>query len=462
MKSKLSLALVCGLAISSNVIADHGSLKSTVATLKKQNQKQAKQIESLQQQLENVLNRLNDKSQSSDIDEALKKVRGVNSSSKAERKNLDIGVVLQTAVGTSSERDGEPLQNLQQGAHDPNKRGFSNRGVEFSISGAVDTNWDAALHLMYEYDPIEGESKVEIEEAFITSRDFGNNLQLELGHMHTEFGRINPRHAHDWTFMDQPIIHNRVFGGDAMRAPGVRLSWLSPKERYSEFHFGLQNPTGETMVSFLANEEVYGEANPAGLFTGPADPNGFVERDVRGIDDMVKLLRWDQAWELDDNANLKLGLSWLSGPNATGADADTTIQGLDLVYKKNWLTDEGDRRALIFEGEYLERDFDLAGTTTQLEDKGFFGQVSYQKTDKLKYGFRYEKAWAKNGAGIAADPKRAERERYSPLVTWKLSEFSQVRLQYNKDDFGLADGGDAESIWLGFDIAIGAHPAHKF
>ena len=455
MKSKLSLALVCGLAISSNVIADHGSLKSTVATLKKQNQKQAKQIESLQQQLENVLNRLNDKSQSSDIDQALSKVRGAKSSKKAKQKNLEIGAVLQTAIGTSSERDGN-LGNLQQGAHDPQKRGFTNRGVEFSLSGAVDTNWDAELHLMYAYDHIEGESKVEIEEAFITSRDLGNNLQLELGHMHTEFGRINPRHAHDWTFLDQPIIHNRVFGADAMRAPGLRLSWLSPKERYSEFHFGLQNPTGETMVSFLANDEVYGEANPA---AGAAFDD---TKDVRGIDDMVKLLRWDQAWELDDNANLKLGLSWLTGPNATGADADTTIQGLDLVYKKNWLTDEGDRRALIFEGEYIERDFDLAGTNTQLEDKGFFGQVSYQKTDKLKYGFRYERAWAKNGAGIAADPKRAERERYSPLVTWKLSEFSQVRLQYNKDDFGVLADGDAESIWLGFDIAIGAHPAHKF
>ena len=455
MKSKLSLALVCGLAISSNVIADHGSLKSTVATLKKQNQKQAKQIESLQQQLENVLNRLNDKSQSSDIDQALSKVRGAKSSKKAKQKNLEIGAVLQTAIGTSSERDGN-LGNLQQGAHDPQKRGFTNRGVEFSLSGAVDTNWDAELHLMYAYDHIEGESKVEIEEAFITSRDLGNNLQLELGHMHTEFGRINPRHAHDWTFLDQPIIHNRVFGADALRAPGLRLSWLSPKERYSEFHFGLQNPTGETMVSFLANDEVYGEANPA---AGAAFDD---TRDVRGIDDMVKLLRWDQAWELDDNANLKLGLSWLTGPNATGADADTTIQGLDLVYKKNWLTDEGDRRALIFEGEYIERDFDLAGTNTQLEDKGFFGQVSYQKTDKLKYGFRYERAWAKNGAGIAADPKRAERERYSPLVTWKLSEFSQVRLQYNKDDFGVLADGDAESIWLGFDIAIGAHPAHKF
>lgn len=461
MKKYIYLAILCALIATTNLVANDNKLHSTVENLLKQNKEQSAQIELLQKQVKALSQKHNSEPARSDLDNALKAVRKSKINKKTPSNNLEIGAVLQSAIGTSSERDGN-LGSLQQGGHDPHKRGFTNRGVEFSLSGAVDTYWDAELHLMYAYDHIEGESRLEIEEAFITSRNLGNNLQLELGQMHTEFGRINPRHPHAWTFLDQPIIHNRVFGADALRAPGLRLSWLSPKERYSEFHFGLQNPTGETMVSFLANDEVYGEANPAGLFTGEDDPNGFVQRDVRGIDDMVKLLRWDQAWELDNNANLKLGLSWLSGPNATGADADTTIKGLDLVYKKNWLTDEGDRRALIFEGEYIERDFDLAGTTTQLEDKGFFGQVSYQKTDKLKYGFRYERAWAKNGDGIAADPKRAERERYSPLVTWKLSEFSQIRLQYNKDHFGLAQDGNADSIWLGFDLAIGAHPAHKF
>ena len=455
MKIYIFLAIVFALIATTNLVADENKLNRTVENLLERNKVQSAQIELLQKQVKALSQKLNSEPAKSDLDSTLQAIRKSKINKKTQSNNLEIGAVFQSSVGGSSERDGQALTNLQQGGHDPHKRGFTNRGVEFSLSGAVDTYWDAELHLMYAYDHIEGESRLEIEEAFITSRNLGKNLQLELGQMHTEFGRINPRHVHAWSFLDQPIIHNRVFGEDAMRAPGLRLSWLSPQERYSEFHFGLQNPTGEAMVSFLANDEVYNEANPA-------SGNAFIERDVRGIDDMVKLLRWDQAWELSDNTNLKLGLSWLSGPNATGADANTTIQGFDLVYKKNWLTDEGDSRALIFEGEYIERDLDLAGTTTQLEDKGFFGQVSYQKTDKLKYGFRYERAWAKNGDGIAVDPKRSERERYSPLVTWKLSEFSQIRLQYNKDHFGLAQDGNADSIWLGFDLAIGAHPAHKF
>ena len=183
--------------------------------------------------------------------------------------------------------------------------------------------------------------------------------------MHTEFGRINPRHAHDWTFLDRQLF---IIEYLVLMHYVARFTFeLVISQRVDEFHFGLQNPNGETMTSFLAMTKYMAKQIPAGA--------AFVQRDVRGIDDMVKLLRWDQAWELDDNANLKLGLSWLSGPNATGADADTTIQGLDLVYKKNWFTDEGDRRALIFEGEYIDRDFDLAGTTTQLEDKGFFGKL---------------------------------------------------------------------------------------
>ena len=85
----------------------------------------------------------------------------------------------------------EILEIYNKGHTIPKSAGLQIIGIKFDLSGAVDTNWDAELHLMYAYDHIEGESKVEIEEAFITSRDLGNNLQLELGHMHTEFGRIN-------------------------------------------------------------------------------------------------------------------------------------------------------------------------------------------------------------------------------------------------------------------------------
>lgn len=49
------------------------------------------------------------------------------------------------------------------------------------------------------------------------------------------------------------------------------------------------------------------------------------------------------------------------------------------------------------------------------------------------------------------------------------TEFSRIRLQYNYDhalhlEFdGLGSRGkDAHSVWLGFEVLIGSHPAHRY
>lgn len=456
-------------------------LQQKLERLERQNQKQQLMIEKLISQVQKLTQKpqvqTSGNQKTVSIDEFISKgkEKKVSQSKKTNSSNnLQVGAMLQFAIGGSSEQDAA-LPNLQQGGHDPQKRGFSNRGIEFSLSGAVDTHWDANMTVVYGYDELEGETKLELEEAYFVSRNLGNNLQLEVGQMYTEFGRINPRHAHAWTFVDQPIIHNRVFGADGMRAPGLRTSYLFPTKHHSEFHFGLQNATGETMASFLANDEIYEEANPAG-----ARP--FVGGNTRGTSELVHLYRWVNAWDLGDSKELGLGLSYATGPNASGPGAETDIFGVDLIYKKNWLDSSGQRRSLSFEGEWVERDFEAVGVTgngpnnaapaaartwpaATLEDRGFFAQVHTMKNDKLGYGLRYERAWAKLGDTfdpIAGDPKRAKRERLSPVVTWNLSEFSRLRLQYNRDNFDLITNQRAHSVWLAFDIGIGAHPAHRF
>ena len=97
----------------------------------------------------------------------------------------------------------------------------------------------------------------------MTSQSLPYGLQLKAGLFLTEFGIINPTHSHAWQWLDQPVIISRFFGGDGMRAPGARLSWLTPLPWYSEFLASVQNANGETMPSFLANEEVF-EERPIG------------------------------------------------------------------------------------------------------------------------------------------------------------------------------------------------------
>jgi hypothetical protein len=129
-------------------------------------------------------------------------------------------------------REPEILQ-LEGGDHDPHKRGFTLSGAELFLSGAVDPYIDAAGNITYFINP-EGDTVVELEEAYMTTRSLPHNLQVKAGQFFTEFGRNNPQHPHQWLWIDQPIINTRVFGPDGMRGPGMRVSYLMPTEHYSE------------------------------------------------------------------------------------------------------------------------------------------------------------------------------------------------------------------------------------
>ncbi len=119
------------------------------------------------------------------------------------------------------------VQSLQGGAHDPNRRGFTVQNVELSLTGAVDPYLSAEAHLIFQID-VEGESTFELEEAFATTQALPWGLQAKAGTFFTEFGRLNQQHPHRWDFVDQPVINSRLLGGDGLRNPGGRISWLTP------------------------------------------------------------------------------------------------------------------------------------------------------------------------------------------------------------------------------------------
>ena len=64
--------------------------------------------------------------------------------------------------------------------------------------------------------------------------------------------------------------------------------------------------------------------------------------------------------------------------------------------------------------------------------------------------------------GRQADFLRDDRHRVSPLIVWQPSEFSRIRLQYDFDHADFLPGHDAHSVWMGFEVLYGAHPAHQY
>ncbi len=402
---------------------------------------------------------------------------------------LDVSLDILAAAGGSSAVDAE-LELLQGGEHDPRQRGFTMQQAELSLLGAVDPFFRGEAHVHYFLDA-EGETVVELEEAFLTTQQlpFGlaeAGLQLQVGHFFTEFGRLNTQHPHAWHWQDQPVILSRLFGGDGMRGPGFRLGWLTPLPWYSELHVGAQTAKGETMVSFLANDEVFAERPPGG--------RPFAEEGTHSPNDLVQLVRWVNGFDLSDTWSAQLGASFLHGPNATGPDGRTLIYGADVVAKWRPLQTDRGWPFVVLEGEVMRRRYhadDFFGCPVEqsacesgavaeafvgdetLRDWGAYVQTLWGFHRNWATGLRYEYA-SGSGANVegsetgfepvsrSGDPFRSVRHRVSPLLVFHPSEFSRLRLQYNYDRASFLADEDVHSVWAGFEILFGSHPAHAY
>ncbi len=396
----------------------------------------------------------------------------------ATMRLLDVSLDVLFNAGSSTASDAE-LANLQGGGHDPHKRGFTLSQAEIGLSGAVDPYFNAEAHIVFQVDPIDGETGAELEDAFLTTQTLPWGLQIKAGQYFTEFGRINPTHPHAWDWIDQPIINSRVFGPDGLRQTGARVAWLTPLPWYSELYFGMQNAGGETAGSFLASEGIIAERPIAG--------RPFTERSTQNLGDMLYSARWLNGFELSEEWTAQVGASAVYGPNFTGSGGDTWIYGGDVRLKWQPARNERGYPFLLLQSEIIRRDFNadsqihpgvdgVLGTgddvllgRQSLHDWGFYAQALWGFHTDWAAGIRYEYVTG-SGDGVDSsgvtvshnsDPFRDTRYRISPLIQWQPTHFSRVRLQYNYDHATHLDK-EAHSVWLGVELLLGAHPAHNY
>lgn len=433
---KLSLMLVT--TVICMFAADAG-----VAAVTKDTDELQRQIDLLEQRIAELEKRSD---QSASQAPAMAAASGPSAGSGA----LQIGLSGLFSGGGSSVDNGA-LENLQGGAHDPGKNGFSVQNVELSIGAAVDPYFDGQANIIFQIDA-DGETVVELEEAFFTTRALPWGLQVKGGQYFTEFGRLNKQHPHTWTFVDQPVVLSRFFGGDGLRSQGARLSWLTPTDWYSELIVGIQNPKGETVTSFLnaPGEDIGGHT--------------LIDRDARDFGDLLYTARWLNGFDLSDTVSMNLGISGLWGPNASGNQTDTNIVGADLYLKWQPAYTQRGFPFISWHTEVLKRRYDAGdpGGPNQetLQDWGMFSQALWGFKPGWVAGLRWEYATA--DGDTATDPLRDTRKRLSPNLTWYPTEFSKLRLQYNRDRAEHLADKTADSIWLQVEFNLGAHMAHVF
>lgn len=421
---------------------------------------------------------------------------------------IDVSFDILAAAGSSSWDAGD-LVALQAGGHDPRRRGFTLQQGELSLVGAVDPFFRGAAHLVFT------EEGVEPEEIYAATTALPYGLELKAGNYFAEFGRINARHPHAWTWMDQPIINSRLFGPDGMRAPGARLAWLLPTPFYSQLTAGAMHGAAETMGSFLGPWHGAGHAHGAEEAAGgnlmlafeddmgdPLEVDSGIAEDSLGFNGRPSAPRAGNAnpvmgvFRLENGAGrgqteAVLGLSAAYGENAQGGSSG--IYGADLALK--WVAAQNTKGypfatleaevmerqagspAVAFSGSYT----DATGTAQTLDyqipaelyrDFGASLQLSGGWRPGWKLGLRAEFA-SGTGDGVHdlqpeadsrwEDSLRQDRYRLSPLLVWQGSEFSRVRLQYNYDFRAVKEGPTTgHTVWVGLEVLYGTHPAHKF
>ena len=366
---------------------------------------------------------------------------------------MNVSFVGLSDVGWSTEPN---VAALQRGDHDPRVRGFSIPNGELALDGTVDPYFKAFANIVYKLDAA-GETGVELEEMFFLTTSLPHNLQIKGGQFFSEFGRQNPQHPHSWAFADEPLVLNRMFGGDGLRSQGVRVSWLLPTPFYTEVNLGVMNSAGGTTSSFRAPEsvEIHG-----GVIT---------DREVRTAKDLLYVPRIATSFDVTSTQTAVLGISAALGPNNAGNDERTSVFGADVYWK--WKSPTADKGFpfVSVQSEVMGRRYGAASRTSAqnaamtlpaatLRDRGMYAQLVWGIKPMVVAGFRGEFASADSAAFTTE--ARADRYRYSPNVTWYPTEFSKFRLQYNYDHRrGI---GVDHSLWLQFEFLLGSHAAHKF
>lgn len=332
--------------------------------------------------------------------------------------------------------------------------GFSVGETELAIESNIDDQFHGWATVALENE--DGDTVVALEEAYINTLALPQGLALKFGRFFSDVGYQNRQHAHAWEFADTPLVY-RAFLGNQLKDDGVQLRWLAPTDLFLE----------------LGAEALRGDGFPAG-------DNG--EHDIGAWTAFAHV-----GGDLGTGGSWRLGLWHFDGKSSdrrsgedieTGFTGKSRISGLDLVYK--WAPNGNPaQRNLVLQAEVMRRsesgtvvsDPDGAADSSAYDGDqlGWYVQGVYQFMPRWRAGLRYDRLSASNEvanpvAGTSLELLANDGEdpqRVSAMIDFSNSEFSRIRLQYNRDESRGSDAADNQ-VLLQYIYSMGAHPAHQF
>jgi hypothetical protein len=267
-----------------------------------------------------------------------------------------------------------------------------------------------------------GPEGLEIEEGFLTFTTLPGNFLLKVGKMRAQFGKVNTLHTHRLPTADRPLVSGNLAGGEeGLSDSGLSLSKLVPNP------FLFVEATGEV---FHGGSNVFQSSKRSEL--------NYVGR-LRAYHDLT------------EGSNIDVGASVAFGPTNVGPEMNKRLIGVDATFRYKPL-----RRAIY---RQFQARTEMIWSRQEMPESvrqnafGLYGLGEYQFARRWYIGGRYDRSQRALDASI-------QDTGGSLFLTYWPSEFSQIRGQYRRTNYG--DDVKADEVLLQFNFAIGAHGAHVF
>jgi len=384
------------------------------------------------------------------------------------RFNPDLSIVTDFALVGTNINDKTAQALAVPGYLEESDRGGKLRGINFNylelaFNAAVDPYFD--FFGVVTFDP----GGVDVEEAFIDTRQLPFGFQLRIGKLLSAFGRLNGMHKHFWDFYDQPLVYQAFVGSEGFKNPGLRVSWTAPVDFLLQFNFEVfQGVSSESPTFNAVGYDLTATNGTALSSAAPFVPALYVGSLKTSFDvgNHVFLLGASAMYGHSTQTRID-GLPTdvaFSAPGTVLYDAELTYKYLISSY-----------RSITWQSEYLGRlsSGDLARASDGIihaADKkqgGLYTQLiwRFDEPGRWRVGARFD-LLAQNSLTIdgVGQPLDNMLQRYTSMLEFSPTEFSRFRLQYDFDRSRTLNGSqkNVHEVLLQMNIAVGPHGAHSF
>jgi hypothetical protein len=401
------------------------------------------------------------------------------------RFNPDLSIIADVAgVGTSI--TDQTAQTLAvPGFLDQSDRGGKLRGINFNY---LELAFNAAVDPYFDFFGVvtiaPAEVKVvDVEEAYVDTRQLPFGFQLRIGKFLSAFGRLNGMHKHYWDFYDPPLVYEVFIGAEGLKNPGLRVSWTAPVDFLLQFNFeGYQGVVDESPTFNAVGYDLTAPNGAEFSSKAPFVPGLYVGSIKTSFDfgDHVFLA----------GASLMYGHSTQTRIQDPPTEPDMAFSAPGTILYNGELTYKyliSSYRSLTWQNEYLGRisNGDLAqvssdGISHATVDKkqgGFYSQLvwRFDEPGRWRMGARFDLltqnsitkdgvAWNPYTVNGVSQPLHNLLQRYTAMLEFSPTEFSRFRLQYAYDRSRFLDGVQKpiHEVLLQMNIAVGPHGAHSF